>query len=135
MDDVQPGKILGRRGHVWESHSREARGTGGTSDGGWQGLGYLQKALQAFQGGFVDMATPKHGKNFSIFRGGEQVQLPIEREGLLRPASQRSTTRGHVRGWVDTYSGRCCNGGPWDAGGIRGRRTSGMGPIHINGWT
>jgi hypothetical protein len=75
MDDVQPGKITDRRGHIWEGHFRVALGTGGISEGGWQGLGYLQRALQASQGEFVDMATPKHGVNFSIFRGGLQVPL------------------------------------------------------------
>jgi hypothetical protein len=120
MNDVQPGKIMGRRGHVWEGHFKEAPGTSGVSEGGWQGLGYLQRAWQASQGGLVDMTTPTHGENCSIFRGGLQVPLPIEREGLLRPASQRYTTRGHVRRWVDTYSGQCCNGGPWEAGGDSG---------------
>jgi hypothetical protein len=40
------------------------------------------------------MASPKHGKNHSICRGGLQVPLPInlELEGFMRPASQRSTT-------------------------------------------
>jgi hypothetical protein len=60
MDDVQPGKITGKRGHAREGHFRVAPGTGGISvrDGrGWA----IWRALQAIQGGFREMATPKHG--------------------------------------------------------------------------
>jgi hypothetical protein len=117
MDDVQPGKIMGRRGHVWEGHFKEAPGTGGVSEGGWQGLGYLQRAWQATQGGLVDMTTPKHGENCSIFRGGLQVPLPIEREGLLRPASQRPTTLEDV---LIHILGNAVTGGPRTQAGDSG---------------
>jgi hypothetical protein len=37
MDDVQPGKFMGRRGHVQEGHCRVAPGTGGISLGVYRG--------------------------------------------------------------------------------------------------
>jgi hypothetical protein len=86
MDDVQPGKIAGRRGHFQEVHLRVAPGTGGISVGG--GMGWaIWRALQTIQGGFGEMATQKHSKNSSICRAGMQVPLPTEREGFVHPAS------------------------------------------------
>jgi hypothetical protein len=73
----------------------------------------IWRALQAIQGGFGEMANPKHGKNCNICRGGLKVPLPTEREGLVRPASQRSTT---IEDVLIHILGNAITGGP-DAGG------------------
>jgi hypothetical protein len=73
-------KITGRRGHVLEGHFRAGPGTGGIGVGGGRAI---WRALQAIQGGFVEMAAPKHGKNCSICRSGVQVPLLTEGEHPL----------------------------------------------------
>jgi hypothetical protein len=103
MDDVKPGKIPGRRGHVREGHFRVAPATCGISVGGargWTIWRTVHEHVQAVQAGFREislshlssMATPKHGKNCSICKGGLQVTLRTEQAGFVCPASQRSTT-------------------------------------------
>jgi hypothetical protein len=67
MNDMQPGKFMGRRGHVREGHFRVAPGTGGIGLRGGRGLA-IWRALQAIRGGFWEMATPKHVENRSICR-------------------------------------------------------------------
>jgi hypothetical protein len=116
MDDVQPGKITGRRGRVREGHFRVASGTGGISVGDGRGWAICW-ALQAIQCGFGEMATPKHGENCSICRGGLQVLLLTEWEGFARPASQRFTTIEDVSTHI---LGNAVTGGPWGLGGDSG---------------
>jgi hypothetical protein len=116
MDDVQPGKITGRRGHFRKGHFRVAPGTGGISMGGGRGWA-IWRALQAVQGGFQEMNPPKHGENCSICRGSLQVSLPTEREGFVRPASQSSTT---IEGVLIHILGNVITGGPGRRRGFRG---------------
>jgi hypothetical protein len=91
MDDVQPGMIIGRRGHGRQGHFRVAPGTDGISVGVGRGWA-IWRAVQAVRAGFKETVTPKHGDCCSICRGGLQVLLPTEREGLVCPASHRSST-------------------------------------------
>jgi hypothetical protein len=128
MDDVQPGKITGRRGHGREGHFRAAPGAGGISV--WGGRGWaIWGVVQAIQVGFREMATLKHGKKRSICRGGLQVPLPTKREGFVRLASQRSTT---IEDVLIHFLGNTVRGGPGTQVGIRGRRTSTMGLVCTN---
>jgi hypothetical protein len=87
------------------------------------------RAVQAVQVGFKETVTPKHGDCHSICRGGLQVTLPTEREGIVCPASQRSTT---IEDVLIHFMGNAVTGGPWKQAGIWGRRTSAMGPVRIN---
>jgi hypothetical protein len=128
MDDVQPGKITGGRGHVRGGHFRMATGTGGISLGVYGGWAIL-RAWQAIQGGFGEMASLKHGQNCSICGGGLQVSLPTEGGGLVRPASLRSTT---IKDVLIHILGNAVTGGPGTQAGIRGRRTSAMRPVSIS---
>jgi hypothetical protein len=89
----------------------------------------IWRAVQAVHVGFGEMATPKHGKNRSICRGGLQVPLPTEREGFVCSASQRSTTMEDV---LIHFLGNAVAGGPGTHAEIRGRRTSAMEAIRIN---
>jgi hypothetical protein len=124
MDNVQPGKITGRRGHVQEGHLRVAPGTGGISVGGGRGWA-IWRALQAVQVGFEEMVTPKHGKNRSICR----YHCRQSGKGLCVLQAKVH----HDRRCVDTFPGQCCNGhlalgGNWhrfvERGGLRVRACS-----------
>jgi hypothetical protein len=61
--------------------------------------------------------------------GGLQVPLLAERKVFVHPASQRSTT---IEDVLIHILGNAVTGGPGTQEGILGRRTSTMGPIHIN---
>jgi ribosomal protein L15 len=101
--------------------SGAASGTGGISVRGGRGWA-IWRAVQAIQVGFREMATPKHGKNRSICRGGLQVPLSTEREWSVCPASQRSTT---IEDALIHFLGNAVTGGPGTQAGIRGRHGTG----------
>jgi hypothetical protein len=131
MDDVEPGKITGRRGHGQEGHFRVAPRTGEIIVGGGRGVrGWaIWRAMQAVQVGFSsEMATPQHGQNRSICRGGLQVPLPTDRKGFVCPASQMSTT---IEDVLIHFLGNAVTGGSGTQAGIRGKRTSAMGLVRI----
>jgi hypothetical protein len=94
-------------------------------DRGWA----IWRAVHAVQVGFGEMATPKHGKNRSICRGGLQVPLPTEREGFVCPASQRYTT---IEDVLIHVLGNAVTGGPGTQAEILGWRASAMGLVHVN---
>jgi hypothetical protein len=77
MDDVQPGKIMGRRRHVWEGHFRVAAETGGISVGvgDWGGGGVSHVA--------------------HVVNGGSDTQQNIEHREVLQ--SLRAVSLGKIR--------------------------------------
>jgi hypothetical protein len=120
MDDVKPGKITGRRGHVREGHFRVAPATCGISVGGGRGWAIwrtVHEHVQAVQVGFREislshlssMATPKHGKKLQHLQG-RPAGNTADRAGRVYVSCKPKVH--HDRRCVDTFPGQCFNGGP-----------------------
>jgi hypothetical protein len=105
MDDVQPGKITGRRGHVLEGHFRVAPGTGGISGGGagLSGGPCRPSELGSGRWSLQNMANTAT----SAFPTADRAR---------RVCASCKLKFHHDQRCVDTSPGQCYNGGPWDAG-------------------
>jgi glutamate-1-semialdehyde aminotransferase len=108
MDNVQPGKVAGRIGHLWGHHVRVTPGADetGVRVGGCRAI---KMTWQTIQWGVREVATAKHVQDCSICRSGLQVPLSAEQEGIVRYASERAAT---VKDVLIQVLGNAASGGP-----------------------
>jgi hypothetical protein len=113
MDDVQPGKIANRIGHLSGSHVRVAPVTGGISAGVGRSLGDQDDPVDHPRGvREVDTATWPKLQHL-------QVPLSAERKGFIRPAIKRATV---IEDVLIRILGNAVLGGPRAQARILGQR-------------